>query len=178
MNGEALISALELKPHVEGGFYKRTYTSSRSIDDGDRATMTSIFYLLTTESPICHLHRNSTCDIVHYYHLGLPVRFTFISPEGICTTTTLGPDIAAGHKLQMTSPAGVWKTGELLCDGGGSQDYGLTSEAVSPGFDFADHQFATMGNIKDLVPNEWKKYKHFIRKDTHTHTHTMMNNDK
>ena len=143
LNKEALIDKLELKSHTEGGYYNRTYASPYAYSSNDgRPTMTSIYYLLTKDSPINHFHKNISSDIVHYYHLGLPIKFTLISPEGDCTTTTLGPDILAGHKLQMTAPAGVWKTGELLCDGAeGPLDYGLTSEAVTPGFDFADHQF-------------------------------------
>ena len=55
---EQLIEYLDLEGHIEGGFYRRTYeatnTSLVPTETGERFSMTSIFYLLSAESPIGH----------------------------------------------------------------------------------------------------------------------------
>lgn len=75
----ALIESLELKEHVEGGYYRQTFKAdhrpSMDTEVGPRSTLTSIYYLLTRESPIGHFHRNRS-DIVHYFHAGDPLIFT------------------------------------------------------------------------------------------------------
>ena len=102
-----LIEALQLEGHVEGGFFRRTYEAQGQprIDagQGERFAMTSIYYLLTAEGPIGHFHRNRS-DIVHYFHLGDPITYTLIHPDGELQTVTMGPDPRQGHLLQLTVP--------------------------------------------------------------------------
>jgi len=100
-----LVEKLKLEPHVEGGYFIRTYESPRKVttktkdgSDVERAMMSSIYYLLTKENPINHFHKNLS-DIVHYFHLGLPIKYHIISPEGDCSTVVMGPDIMAGLSL-------------------------------------------------------------------------------
>ncbi len=79
-NAEAVIAALALEAHMEGGFYRRTFQSDRyviEINGGQRHSMTSIYYLLTKDSPIGHFHLNQS-DVVHYYHLGNPIQHSLI----------------------------------------------------------------------------------------------------
>jgi predicted cupin superfamily sugar epimerase len=143
-----IIAALELESHVEGGYYRRTYQSAADrMIDGDRGSrhlMTSIYYLLTAASPTGYFHRNRS-DILHYHHLGNALRYFLISPDGTLETVTMGSDIRAGQRLQLHVPGGVWKASMLL---EGPSDYGLISEAVSPGFDFADME---LGNGRELA---------------------------
>ena len=175
MDKELLIEKLQLEPHVEGGYFLRTYTSSESTtirtEDGSlskRAVMSSIFYLLTSDSPINYFHKN-LFGIVHYFHLGLPIKYHVITPEGQCSTTILGPDILAGHKLQLIVPGGHWKAAELMITskynvhGPPDIDYGLISEAVAPEFSYTDWTLATEEDIKKLVPKDWEFYKHFTK---------------
>ena len=137
---QALITQLDLTAHVEGGYYRRTYASDTQprvkAPGGERYAMTSIFYLLTAASPIGHFHLNRS-DIVHYYHLGDPLRYTLINPDGSLRQVVMGADLSAGQVLQLTVPGGTWKASELLP---GSLGYGLISQVVSPGFDYSDMQ--------------------------------------
>lgn len=148
-SAEELIQTLGLEGHVEGGYYRRTYEASNqariSTDDGDRFRMTSIFYLLTAGGPVGHFHRNRS-DIVHYFHLGDPIEYVLIHPDGELQTVTMGPDPRKGHHLQLTVAGGVWKASRL--NGEGKQGYGLISEAVSPGFDYRD---MTLGITSQLL---------------------------
>lgn len=138
LNSEAIVMALNLEPHVEGGYYRRTFQADQQPQietvRGPRYLMTSIYYLLTTDSPIGQFHFNQS-DIVHYYHLGDAIRYSLIFPDGELRTVVMGSNVMAGELLQLHVPGGIWKASQLLS---GPAGFGLISEAVSPGFDFAD----------------------------------------
>ena len=145
-SASALIETLQLQPHVEGGYFRRTYQSDDSpkvtTAYGDRFSMTSIYYLLTEHSRIGHWHLNRS-DIVHYFHLGSPITYYLIDAQGELSVVTMGSRPDLGEHIQLTVPGGTWKASHLA-----SGSYGLISEAVSPGFDFADMR---LGNGDDLA---------------------------
>jgi len=148
-----LIAALDLEEHVEGGYFRRSYAAEDqprvSTDGGKRYSMTSIFYLLTSDSPIGHFHRNRS-DIVHYFQLGDPIDYFLIHPDGHLEQVTLGPDPRQGQQLQLTVPGGIWKASQLRA--GGTRGYGLISEAVSPGFDYADMSLGDTSELRAAFP--------------------------
>lgn len=161
MNKNELIQALGLAPHPkEGGYFKRTYTSGSFVEHtaGQRPLMSSIYYLLTEDHPIGYLHKN-TSDIVHCYHLGSPIRYLIISAEGNLTERILGPDVLNGHSPQLLVRGGEWKAAQL-CGG----EYGLISEAVSPGFDYADNTLASLSEMRGLFPALSGQVEAFIKK--------------
>jgi len=143
-------NALHLSPHVEGGYFKRTYQADHraplTTQSGDRHIMTSIYYMLTAESPVGHWHLNLS-DIMHYYHIGEPIEYLLIHPDGHLQTVVMGTDVLAGQQLQLLVNGGIWKASRLLTQAQ-PQSYGLISEAVSPGFDFAD---MTIGHANEMV---------------------------
>ncbi len=145
MDVETLIRELGLEPHVEGGYFRRTFQADHreriATPGGERFTMTSIYYLLTADSPVGHWHLNQS-DILHFFHLGAPVTYYLIHPDGQLETVVLGPDPGQGHQLQLAVKGGTWKASHLEAG-----DYGLISEAVSPGFEYAD---MTLGEAADL----------------------------
>lgn len=149
---EVLIDALQLEAHVEGGYFRRTYASETQprvrTAAGERYSLTSIFYLLTRASPTGHFHRNRS-DIVHYFQLGDPITYYLLHPDGQLETVVMGPDVAAGQRLQLTVPGGIWKASSL---GAGAHGYGLISEAVSPGFDYEDMTLGTTGDLVERFP--------------------------
>ena len=159
MTADQIIEQLALEAHPEGGYFRRTYTAPINCADGQdrRAAMSSIFYLLTTESPIGRLHSNRS-DIIHYWQGGAALRYVLLSPEGEFEEKIMGPDLAAGQLLQMTVEGGWWKASELL---GADADFGLISEAVCPGFDYADHRFAGAKDIEILADKHWSVLKRF-----------------
>lgn len=160
LNAQELIAALELEAHVEGGYFRRTFQSNQQVmtkaDGSQRYLMTSIYYLLTEDSPVGHFHLNQS-DIVHYYHLGDALQYSLISPDGTLQTVMMGNDIKAGQCLQLHVPGGVWKASQLM---NGPTGFALISEAVSPGFDFADME---MGNRKKLT-DQFAKHSPLIEK--------------
>lgn len=152
LNSEAIVKALNLEPHVEGGYYRRTFQADQQplveTSNGPRYLMTSIYYLLTTESPIGQFHLNKS-DIVHYYQLGDAIEYSLIYPDGALATGVMGSNVIAGELLQLHVPGGVWKASRLI---NGSAGFGLISEAVSPGFDFADMQMGDRQMLGERFP--------------------------
>jgi predicted cupin superfamily sugar epimerase len=160
-NAEQLITSLELQEHVEGGYFKRTFQADHrakiSTDIGERYTLTSIYYLLTAQSPIGHWHLNKS-DIIHFFHLGDPIEYYLISPDGKLQTVTLGPNPLLGHQLQMTVTGGTWKASRLT-----GEHYGLISEAVAPGFEYDD---MTLGQRRSLT-QQFPQHTEIITTFTH-----------
>ena len=159
MNKQSLIKSLQLERHIEGGYYRRTYESGHTLQTqrGERLLMTSIYYLLTDDQPIGHLHQNQS-DILHFFHSGAPVDYFIITRHGELQTATLGPDPSRGHLFQLLVESGSWKASQLR-DG----EFGLISEAVAPGFDFADMRLAEQQEIAREFPQHWPAVKHLIK---------------
>ena len=69
MNKREIIEQLSLVEHVEGGYFSETYRSADVMgtnrEGSERAVMTSIYYLLTNDRPIDHLHQNQS-DIMRF----------------------------------------------------------------------------------------------------------------
>ncbi|WP_338693227.1 cupin domain-containing protein [Streptomyces sp. Q6] len=129
-------SELGLEPHGEGGFFRRLYTSPVTVETahGPRPAATSIHYLLDERQPRGLLHRNRS-DILHFLIDGGPLEYVTVDPAGTLTRTLLGPD----DERFLLVPGGCWKASQLV----GGAVIGLVAEVVTPGFDYADHAFAT-----------------------------------
>ena len=157
-----VIAALKLESHIEGGYFRRTFQADHremlETEGGSRYLMTSIYYLLTEESPVGQFHFNQS-DILHYFHLGDAIEYSLIHADGSLQTLVMGSDVLAGQQLQLHVPGGIWKASRLL---NGSNGFGLISEAVSPGFDFADME---MGNRQKLSA-EYPQHRALIEKLT------------
>ena len=111
--------------------------------------------MLTDDSPRGHLHRNRS-DILHYWHAGSALRYWLLKPTGQLEHVMLGPDLASGEHLQLLVPGGWWKATELV---GG--DFGLLSEAVCPGFEFADMELASFAVISTVHPRHAAALRRF-----------------
>ncbi len=145
MNVEQLIQSLTLEPHIEGGYFRRTYSAPFRIEGEDRCSLSSIYYLLTRDTPIGHWHRNRS-DILHFFHSGSALTYWLISPDGTLEKHLLGPDPSQGHEFQLLVPGGYWKATHLEFG-----DYGLLSEAVTPGFVFEDMELARREDVLDTL---------------------------
>ncbi len=154
-----IIQQLGLTAHpTEGGYFRRTYESSFmvSVSEESRRAMTSIYYMLTDDSPIGTLHRNKS-DILHYHHQGSSINYLIIKPSGQYEELTLGPSLAKGEVPQLLVKGGDWKLARLS-----SGEYGLLSEAVSPGFEYEDNELLTAKHILDWPKALQLKIKPFL----------------
>jgi len=137
---------LELEANPEGGWYRQTYESTAQveIEGARRPLLNTIYYLLTAESPVGHLHRNRSA-ITHFHHDGGPATYLLVDTRGELHEVVLGADLAAGHVASFTAPGGWWKASHILAPGASDC---LISEAVSPGFRYDDHEMATIEGIE------------------------------
>jgi purine nucleoside permease/predicted cupin superfamily sugar epimerase len=153
LTAQDLVALLELEGHIEGGYFRQTFKADHReqimTDQGQRHLMTSIYYLLTRESPIGHFHMNQS-DIMHYFHTGDPITYYMLKPDGTLQTTILGPTPTLGHKMQMMVTGGTWKASKISTQG--KYGYGLIGEAVAPGFDYADMQLGDTPMLLEAFP--------------------------
>ena len=159
LTAKQLAKALNLEAHVEGGYFRQTFKADHratiATENGDRVTMTSIYYLLTAESPIGHFHMNQS-DIMHYFHMGDPITYYMINADGSLQKTILGPDPTQGHQMQMMVKGGTWKASKTSTDG--KYGYGLIGEAVAPGFEYSDMQLGK----KTMLLKQFPKHTQLI----------------
>jgi len=161
MNKRQLIDKLSLAPHIEGGYFSRTYSSELKADiapgSKSRGLLSSIFYMLTDDSPIGYLHKNKS-DIIHYFHGGSPLTYFILHPDGTLETKVLGADLDNGQQLQLIVRGGCWKATALE-----TGEFGLISEAVSPGFEYEDMELAEKEMIKNRFPQRWDRLAKYIK---------------
>jgi purine nucleoside permease/predicted cupin superfamily sugar epimerase len=148
-----LAKALNLEPHVEGGYFRQTFKADHrpniTTKQGDRVTMTSIYYLLSADSPVGYFHMNQS-DIMHYFHKGDAITYYMLKSDGSMQITILGPDPSKGHQMQMMVKGGTWKASKIPTDA--KYGYGLIGEAVAPGFDYADMQLGKTATLLKQFP--------------------------
>jgi uncharacterized protein len=161
MTANEIKRLLRLDPHpVEGGFYRRTYTSPGTVDlaRGARAQGTAIYYLLEAGT-FSELHVLESDEIFHFY-LGDPVEMLQLFPDGRSAVVRLGPDLSAGEEVQVVVPAGVWQGTRLI----GNGKVALLGCTVTPGFDFADYHNGTYAELAARWPEQAERIRGLTRK--------------
>lgn len=175
---QSTIAALNLTPHIEGGYFAVTDADPASIqspypqtdlsdatvdamggpregfDPTRRLLSTTIFYYLTPSRPRGTFHANRS-RIIHTLHRGRG-RYVLLHPaeEGGVRVETfvVGQNVDAGERLQWVVQGGVYKASFLLDERGAAQNGGLLiSETVVPGFEYADHEFLSPGRFQELL---------------------------
>jgi uncharacterized protein len=149
-----LIGSLGLTEHPEGGYYKRIYESTEKISlaRGERFCSTAIHYLLESGG-VSKLHRLKS-DELWFHHQGkaLTVVEVLVAAGGaVIKKTKVGNE--PGALLVYNVPAGSLFGAYLESTEGedsSNENFSLVSCVVSPGFDFADWEMPTHGEILAL----------------------------
>ena len=164
LSANEIKSLLKLEPHpVEGGYFRRTYTSSLNVDvernsgSTARPLGTAIYYLLEPGT-FSEMHVLSSDELFHFY-LGDPVEMLQLWPDGRTQVVVLGPDLAAGQQVQLLVPAGVWQGSRLLSEG----KVALLGCSVVPGFDFADYISGSYAELSAKWPEQADRIKALTR---------------
>ncbi len=154
---KALLKLEELP--VEGGSYRRTYTSPGMVETerGQRAMGTAIYYLLEPGT-FSEMHVLATDELYHFY-LGDAVEMLQLFPDGSSKVFVLGQDLAAGEHVQLLVPAGVWQGTRLLGDG----KFALLGCSLTPGFDLKDYKNASAEELIEKWPGEAERIKKLTR---------------
>ena len=126
-DARALIEALDLQPHPEGGWYRETWRADAG--EGERASATAILFLLQAGER-SHWHKVDATEL-WLFHSGSGLQMlTAASDAGPVEHVRLGADVLAGEQPQLRVPPGHWQAAEA------DRGWALVSCIVSPGFEF------------------------------------------
>ncbi len=135
MSAAAIIQALDLKPHPEGGYYRETFRHVPQ--SGGRGAMTAIYSLLQ-DGEVSAWHRVDAAEIWHFY-AGAPLALSLSSDGHETADVMLGPNVTKGERPQTVVAPGCWQSARSL------GDWTLVGCTVGPAFDFAGFELAPRG---------------------------------
>ena len=134
---EALVSALSLAPHPEGGYYRELWRSPLQVLPQDardgRSALTTIYFLLP-EGAVSRWHRVRSDEVWQYAEGAL--LDLWITPPSFerLDRVQLGP-LTGGATPTHVVPAGWWQAAHT------TGAYSLVNCIVGPGFEFVDFEF-------------------------------------
>lgn len=142
---QELIEQLELQPHPEGGWYREIYRSASVIPGTQRATVTSIYFLLRNGE--CSRWHLVDADEIWNHYEGDPLELFIAPPDGSrFEKHILGP-AGENSKPVFVVPAGWWQAAQPR----GS--YALAGCAVAPGFEFSGFRFLNPDEAENFRRN-------------------------
>jgi uncharacterized protein len=146
-DARAVIDALGLAPHPEGGFYRETFRAPLVVraPHGDRAASTAIYFLLPAGT-FSALHRVRSDEVWHHYD-GDSLELHTIDERGSHAVAVLGRGLLLGERPQHVVPAGVWQAAVPL-----GMRFALCGCTVAPGFDFADFEMPARTDLESRYP--------------------------
>ena len=114
---------------VESTLLTSTYRSDAVTETGE--SIGTAMVGLYCQEPLSRslFHRLAHDEVWHYY-CGDPLRLVLLHPDGSSEEVMLGPDLAAGHRVQYLVPRGVWQAGETVAGG----EWSLFGCTMAPGF--------------------------------------------
>ena len=135
-DAKALIDALKLQPHPEGGWYRETWRAEAA--PGERGSATAILFLLE-EGRRSHWHKVDATEL-WLFHAGSALRLdTAATSDGPVRTARLGNDLAGGEQPQLIVAPDEWQSAEA------DRGWALVSCIVSPAFEFSGFVLAPPG---------------------------------
>jgi uncharacterized protein len=132
----AVIDALGLEPHPEGGHFREVYRHVPQ--DGGRGDCTSIYYLLCAGERSAW-HRVTDAVEIWQFHAGDPLALSISAHGKSVETHLLGDDLASGARPQAVVPAGAWQSAESR------GAWTLVGCTVAPAFTFEAFEMAPAG---------------------------------
>lgn len=134
-SADAMIQALGLAPHPEGGFFRETFRDDPGPDGRSRSTA---IYFLLPEGVTSAWHRVDAVETWHFY-AGAPLELSVSVDGKRIETRRLGPDLAAGEEPQIVIPEMGWQSAAS------TGAWTLVGCTVAPGFEFSGFEMAKDG---------------------------------
>lgn len=160
-SADYFIKSLEMTAHPEGGYFKESFVSERTLPPNtlhineERFLWTSIYFLLRT-GEVSNFHRLKS-DEMWYFHAGEPLTIYMITPNGELIEKQLGLNIEKGEIPQVLVPKDYIFGSAMNNDG-----FSLVGCMVAPGFNFKDFELFDRKYLLEKYPN----YKETIEKLT------------
>lgn len=143
-DAQAVIAALGLAPHPEGGWYRETWRAP-PVDPGGRDAGTAILFLLEPRQR-SHWHKVDAAEL-WLFQAGSPLTLFTASGEagaGGVMRTRLGPDVLAGDAPQKLVEPHEWQAAEA------GEGWCLVACVVVPAFQFQGFEMAPPGWSPEL----------------------------
>ena len=140
MTAEEIRALLDLKRHPTCGYVRLTYVSPMPIPAGvlpppfetGRPLGSALIFQVTPDAHV-KLHRLRNDQLYHYY-LGDPIEVIMLKMDGSVARALCGPDIRAGHALQLLIPGNTFHTARVA----GERNWFLGASTEWPGVAPAD----------------------------------------
>ncbi len=146
---QRLIQKFKLQPHPEGGYYRRTYTSSDQ-------RFSSILFLLTKNN-FSAFHKIDSDEQWNWYS-GDAIHIHEIDTEGNYTLTQLTNEIG-NENFQYVVKSGNWFAAESV----GHEGFSLCGCTVIPAFDFSNFELAAYNILLQKYPQHDVILRRFTR---------------
>ena len=150
----ALIAALDLRPHPEGGFYREIFRSDVQVIPADgrgpRAALTTIYFLLP-EGAHSRWHQVRSDEVWHLYEGG-PLELLELTADGIdMVRHRIASPVGEGGSPVHPVKADWWQAARAI------GAYALVGCTVGPGFEFADFRLLAddpvrSGHVRERWP--------------------------
>jgi predicted cupin superfamily sugar epimerase len=172
LTAEEIIALLKLEPlPIEGGYFRETYRATETLDsvalparyNGPRAYGGAIYYLLHGDH-FSALHRLLSDEIYHLY-LGQPVEMLLLYPDGRDEVVRLGSDLAAGARVQVVAPRGVWQGSRLANPTSRANAFALMGTTMAPAYDQADFELGDRDALIAAYPQRAELIRALTRKE-------------
>jgi len=120
LTADQIRKLLELEPNATCGFVKLTFVSTQALAAGTlpapfaqaRPVGSALYFMVTPQAPV-RLHRIKNDQLYHYY-LGDPLELFLLHADGRSERIVVGPDIAAGQRVQFLIPGNTFHTARLI----------------------------------------------------------------
>src|SRR5215207_2292287 len=154
ISADEILSLLKLEPNATCGFVRSTFLSRLSIEPGGLPTPfatgrplgSALYFLVTPGAPV-RLHRIRNEQLYHYY-LGDPLEVFLLHGDGTTEQVIVGPDLRAGHRVQLLIPGNTFHTARLL----GRRRWFLGASTEWPGVIPADVELGQLEELANKYP--------------------------
>ena len=154
LTAEDIRKLLQLEPNATCGFVRSTFTSARTIGAGGlpppfaavHPAGSALYFMVTPVAPV-RLHRIRNDQLYHYY-LGDPLELFMLHPDGAAERVVLGPDLAAGERVQQLIAGDVFHTARVI----GRCRWFLGASTAFPGVVAADVEVGKLDGLQKRIP--------------------------
>ena len=148
------IEKLQLRPHIEGGYFSEIYRSALVLQQqqlsaaisGNRNASTAIYFLLE-QGRFSAFHRIASDELWHFY-AGDPLEVFELHNDGTLTIHQLGSDPEQGQHFHCIIQAGNWFASAPKA----GSAYSLCGCTVAPGFHYEDFELAGRASLLHAFP--------------------------
>jgi len=161
MTAEEVRALLKLEPHPTCGYVRITYIGADKIPAGalhapfeaGRPVGSALYFMMTAERPV-HLHRIRNDQLYHYY-MGDPIEVFMLRGEGKVERHLVGPDLRAGHTVQLFIPGNTFHTARII----GKRNWFLGASTEWPGVEPQDVEIGKLDELAAQYPSVAKEIR-------------------